>query len=196
MKKRFIENLAFFAALNLLIKPIYVFGIDRVVQNTVGTINYGTYFPLFNLVLIFQIFLDLGIENFTRKELAHNPGLTNRLFSNFLTLKLLLIVVFILVFSSMGYLLPHGSEEWKLLIILLINQSMASFILFLRANMGGMHLFKAESLASVLDRFSMILICGTLLLIPLTKNHFKIQWFVYAQFWACLITVVFSLIIV
>ena len=196
MKKRFIENLAFFAALNLLIKPIYVFGIDRVVQNTVGTINYGTYFPLFNLVLIFQIFLDLGIENFTRKELAHNHGLTNRLFSNFLTLKLLLIVVFILVFSSMGYLLPHGSEEWKLLIILLINQSMASFILFLRANMGGMHLFKAESLASVLDRFSMILICGTLLLIPLTKNHFKIQWFVYAQFWACLITVVFSLIIV
>jgi O-antigen/teichoic acid export membrane protein len=196
LRKRFIENLAFFAVLNLLIKPIYVFGIDRVVQNSVGTTIYGTYFPLFNLVLIFQIFLDLGIENFTRKEIAHNPGLANRLFSSFLIVKLVLISVFILLFSIVGYFMPHDTNEWKLLIMLAINQSLASLILFLRANMGGMHLFKAESMASVLDRIVMILICGTLLILPFTKNHFKIQWFIMAQTVAYCITLLFSLIIV
>ena len=196
MRRRFLENLIFFTTLNLLIKPIYVFGIDRVVQNTVGTINYGTYFPLLNLVLIFQIFLDLGIENFTRKELAHNPGMRNRLFSSFLTVKLVLILLFISIFSFVGYLIPHSPNEWKLLFFLVLNQSMASLILYLRANMGGMHLFKAESIVSVLDRLFMILICGSLLVLPATKTGFKIEWFVYAQTIAYLLTLLVSFIVV
>ncbi len=196
MKKRFIENLAFFATLNLIIKPIYVFGIDRVVQNTVGTTIYGTYFPLFNMVLIFQIFLDLGIENFTRKEIAHNPGLVNKLFSTFIFLKLLLIILFIFIFSTLGYFLPHEHGEWKLLVLLLINQSLASLILYFRANLGGLHLFKAEGITSVLDRLVMVLICGTLLIIPFTKNQFKIEWFVIAQTIAYLATLLFSFILV
>jgi O-antigen/teichoic acid export membrane protein len=196
LKKHFIENLTFFIALNLLIKPIYVFGIDRVVQNTVGTEIYGTYFPLLNLVLIFQIFLDLGIENFTRKEIAHNPGLTNRLFTSFFAFKLVLIIAFIVLFSIAGLFIPHSKEEWLMLIFLVINQGMASFILYLRANMGGLHLFKAESIVSVLDRFTMVIICGTLLLIPFTRGQFKIQWFIYSQTIAYLITLIVSLTIV
>lgn len=195
MRKRFIENLAFFATLNLLIKPIYVFGIDRVVQNTVGTAVYGTYFPLFNLVLIFQIFLDLGIENFTRKEIGQNPDATKNLLSKFLVVKLLLIVVFVSVFSGIGYLLPHEGNEWKLLVLLIVNQSLASLILYIRANLGGLLMFKAESVSSVLDRMVMILICGTLLIMPLTKQQFKLEWFVMAQTVAYLFTLVFSFIV-
>lgn len=196
LRKRFIENLAFFATLNLLIKPIYVFGIDRVVQNTVGTAVYGTYFPLFNLVLIFQIFLDLGIENFTRKEIGQNPERTSQLLSKFLVIKIALITIFVILFSAIGYFLPHDIKEWRLLVLLIINQSLASLILYFRANMGGLHLFKAESLTSVLDRLVMILICGTLLILPLTKDRFKIEWFVMAQTVAYLITLSFSLFLV
>ncbi|MBN1117262.1 MAG: oligosaccharide flippase family protein [Bacteroidales bacterium] len=196
MRKRFIENLAFFLTLNLLIKPIYVFGIDRVVQNTVGTEVYGSYFPLFNLVIILQIFLDLGIENFTRKEIASSPGMANRLFSKFLILKLLLIVLFISILSIAGLFLPQSKGEWKILFILLINQSMANLILFLRANMGGLQLFKTESLVSVFDRLLMIMICGTLLFMPLTKNIFKIEWFVLSQTVAYAFTLLVSLIII
>lgn len=196
LRKRFVENLAFFAALNLLIKPIYVFGIDRVVQNTVGTAVYGTYFPLFNLVLIFQIFLDLGIENFTRKEIGQDDSKTSEMLSKFLMIKLVLIVAFVFVFSSIGYFLPHEDNEWRLLVLLIINQSLASLILYLRANLGGLHLFKAESLASVFDRLIMILICGTLLLMPLTKGQFKIEWFVKAQTVAYLVTLLFSFAVV
>ncbi|QQS49903.1 MAG: oligosaccharide flippase family protein [Bacteroidota bacterium] len=196
MKKRFVENLAFFFALNLLIKPIYVFGIDRVVQNTVGTLTYGSYFPLFNLVLIFQIFLDLGIENYSRKEIAHNPGLSHRLLSGLLGMKILLSLLFILVFSTAGFFVLPSLHEWQLFVVIIINQTLASFILFLRANMGGLQLFKSESIISVVDRFAMILICGSLLLIPVTKNQFRIEWFVYAQFAAYLLSLSLSLLIV
>ena len=193
MKKRFLENLTFFLSINLLIKPIYVFGIDRVVQNTVGTEVYGSYFPLLNLVLIVQIFLDMGIENFIRKEIAHNPGLTNRLFNSFFAIKVLLIVLFIAIFSVAGLFLPQSHNEWKLLLVLLVNQAMANFILYLRANMGGLHLFKTEAVISVLDRLFMILICGALLLHPVAKLQFKIEWFVYSQSAAYLITFLISL---
>ncbi|MBN2486291.1 MAG: polysaccharide biosynthesis C-terminal domain-containing protein [Bacteroidales bacterium] len=195
MKKRFFENLSIFLALNLLVKPIYVFGIDRVVQNTVGTEIYGSYFPLLNLVLIFQIFLDLGIENFTRKEIAHNPGLTHRLFSRFIFIKVFLSLAFILVFSIAGLLLPHSGSDFFILFLLLINQAMASFILYLRANIGGMQMFKAESFISVLDRFFMILIAGALLIIPSTKSAFRIEWFVMAQTLSYFITLVISIVI-
>jgi O-antigen/teichoic acid export membrane protein len=196
LKRRFIENLLFFLTLNLLIKPIYVFGIDRVVQNTVGTEVYGSYFPLLNLVLIFQIFLDLGIESFTRKEIAHNPGLTQRLFSRFLLIKIILLILFVVAFSIVGLILPHTATEFKILFLLLINQAMANFILYLRANIGGMQLFKTESIISVIDRFFMIVFVGLLLILPATKANFKIEWFVFSQTIAYFITLVISLIII
>ncbi len=192
MKKKFIENLLFFLTLNILVKAIYVFGIDRVVQNSVGAEVYGSYFPLLNLVLIFQVFLDLGIENYTRKEVGSKPEKLNRFLPNVVILKMLLSVIFIGVFSVIGFLVIGNRFELKLLIVLLVNQSMASFILYLRSNMGGLQLFKSESLVSVLDRLFMILICGSLLIIPLSKGKFKMEWFVLAQTVSYAVTLVIS----
>lgn len=196
MKKRFLQNLSFFLVLNLIVKTIYVFGIDRTVQNTLGIEVYGSYFPLLNLVLIFQIFLDLGIENYTRKEIASSPQHTNQLFSNFIVLKLLLIIAFVFIFSVIGYFLPQGKNEFRLLLMLLANQSMVNFILYLRANMGGLQLFKSEGIISVFDRFLMVIICGTLLFVPRTQAIFKLEWFVLSQTVAYAITLIISLIIV
>ncbi|NBP74833.1 MAG: polysaccharide biosynthesis protein, partial [Crocinitomicaceae bacterium] len=55
--------------LNLLIKPLAIFGIDASVQNEVGFIQYGTYFSLLNLSLILNILLDLGLNNYTTKQI-------------------------------------------------------------------------------------------------------------------------------
>ncbi len=192
MKKRFLENISFFLALNLIIKPIYVFGIDRVVQNTVGTETYGSYFALLNMVLIFQIILDLGIENFTRKEIAHKPERANIHFSNFLVLKFILIFFFILTLSISGLFLPQSKNEWRILVLLLVNQSLANLIMYTRSNLGGLQLFKKESLVSVFDRLFMIIICGALLILPRYKTVFKIEWFVFAQTTAYIITLVIS----
>jgi O-antigen/teichoic acid export membrane protein len=187
LKRKFITNLALLLFLNLLIKPVYAFGIDVGVQNAVGASEYGNYFMLLNFSLIFQILLDLGIENFSRCEIARQNQLLNKYFSNIFPLKLLLGVLYFTIGSIVGFFMGwHGHEFW-LLLVLLLNQFLASFILYFRANLGGMHMFRADSIVSVIDRFVVIVICGLLLLDPVTRHAFRIEWLVYAQTAAYLI---------
>ena len=192
MKSKFITNLALLLFLNLLIKPIYAFGIDVGVQNAVGSQSYGNYFILLNFSLIFQILLDLGIENFTRREIAQHGHLLNKYFSNILPLKLILGVVYFVFCTLIGLFLGWSFNEFKLLLILLFNQFLASFILYCRANLGGLHHFRADSIISVVDRFIVILICGTLLLNPVTRKSFRIEWLIYSQSIAYVIAAIIS----
>ena len=73
MQRIFFSNLMLMILLNLLIKPIALFGIDATVQNRVGPENYGLYFSLLNLSVLFNILLDFGINNYTTKHLAQDP---------------------------------------------------------------------------------------------------------------------------
>jgi O-antigen/teichoic acid export membrane protein len=73
---------------------------------------------------------------------------------------------------------------------------MASFILYLRANLGGLQLFKTESIISVLDRTILILVVGYLLINPDTSSVFRIKWFVLTQTLAYSITLAISFFIV
>jgi O-antigen/teichoic acid export membrane protein len=79
---------------------------------------------------------------------------------------------------------------------LLFNQVLASFILYLRSNVGGLHMFRIDSFLSVLDRFVVIVLCGFLLLDPVTKHVFRIEWFVYSQTAAYLISAVVAFSVV
>jgi O-antigen/teichoic acid export membrane protein len=181
LKRKIIGNLALLLFLNLLIKPVYAFGIDVGIQNAVGSKIYGNYFILLNLSLIFQILLDLGIENFTRREIAQRSHLLSKYFSHVLPLKLILALVYYAVCIPIGLSLGWGGQQMELLAVMLFNQFLASFILYCRANLGGLHHFISDSLISVTDRLVVILICGFLLLNPVTRLSFRIEWLVYAQ---------------
>jgi O-antigen/teichoic acid export membrane protein len=196
LKRKFVTNLALLLFLNLLVKPIYAFGIDVGVQNAVGATDYGNYFILLNFSLIFQIILDLGIENFSRREIARHTNLVNKYFSYIFPLKLILGLVYLLFCSVLGFLMGWRGHEFSLLLIMLSNQFLASFVLYFRANLGGMHMFKADSIVSVIDRFVVIVICGFLLLDPVTRDLFRIEWLVYSQTAAYLISasLAFSLV--
>jgi len=196
LKRKFITNLGFLVFLNVIIKPLYVFGIDRVVQNNVGAEIYGSYFSLFNTALIFQIILDLGIENFIRREIAQYPALISRYLSNIVILKLILALPYALICFVVALIMNIRPQEIPLLLIILLNQFMASFILSMRANLGGLQFFKTEGIISILDRLIMILIVGYLLINPLTSGNFHIMWFVLAQTLAYAVTLTASFFLV
>ncbi len=187
MKRNFVTNLFFLLLLNLIIKPVYAFGIDIGVQNSTGPAEYGKYFILINFALIFQILLDLGIENFSRREIACHNHFLNRYLSYILPLKFLLALLYFMICGVTGYLMGWHGSDFVLLLILLFNQILANFILYMRANLGAMHLFKTDSLLSVADKVVIILICGVLLIQHDTRTHFRIEWFIYAQTFAYLI---------
>ena len=95
MNKEFFLNIIFLITVNLLIKPFFIFGIDRTVQNTVGTENYGIYFVLLNFTYLFQIINDFGIQNYNNRQIAQHNQLLDKYFPNILVLKLLLGLLFL-----------------------------------------------------------------------------------------------------
>ena len=97
MQKKFVQNLLFLLILNLLIKPFWLLGIDRAVQNSVGNQEYGFYWALFNFSYIFQIFLDVGINSFNNRNIAQHHQLLSKYFSSIIVLKLLLTLVYIIL---------------------------------------------------------------------------------------------------
>jgi O-antigen/teichoic acid export membrane protein len=184
LQRKFLSNLGFLIFVNLIVKPVYIFGIDRVIQNHLGEEIYGSYYAIMKFALIISILLDLGIENFNRREIAQNDQLLNKYFSNFIVLKLLLGGIYLSIgfFGAMvsGYAWP----EVKLLLLILVNEFLRSMIMYLRANLGGLHKFKTDSIFSVLDRVVMILVCGFLLIHPQLNADFKIEWFILSQTFA------------
>ena len=192
MQRQFFSNLFLTLFLNLLIKPIAIFAIDATVQNRVGQEEYGLYFTLLNLTVIFNIFLDFGINNYTTKTIAQNTQQTSTYFGSLMAFRLLLFVIYCLLIFSLSYLLGYSWREFYLLLFLAINQLLILFIAFFRSHFAGLHLFKTDAIISVLDRTLLIIFAGAILFV-LHRDTNKIDWFIYTQTSCYLITVLISI---
>ena len=181
MKKHFISNLALLILLNLLIKPFWFFGIEVGVQNRVGEEVYGFYFSLFSFAFILNMLLDLGINNYNNRAISRDPSLLKGHLAAIIPLKLVLFLVYAGVVLLAGKMLGYTAEQFDLLWVLVLNQFLASFILYFRSNISGLQYFRTDSLLSVMDRSLMILFTGLLLWGNLLRKPFQIEWFVYAQ---------------
>lgn len=181
MKRKFVTNLALVVFLNLLVKPFWVFGIDRTVQNTVGAGVYGLYFSLFSFSVLLNTLLDLGITNYNNRTIARHPDKLPGMFGSIIGLKVLLAMIYAGVCFAAGWLAGYEKEHFRLLWILVLNQYLALFVLYLRSNISGLHYFRTDSILSVLDRTLVIIICAVLLWGGTTEQAFRIEWFIYAQ---------------
>ncbi len=179
--------------LNLLVKPFWILGVDREVQNVVGPENYGFYFAIFNFAFLFYIFLDLGITNFNNRNIAQNNQLLSKHMAGISLLKLVLGIFYGIIVFLIGFLWGYRGEQLYLLAWIGFNQFLLSFILYVRSNISGLLLFTTDSLLSILDRVLMILICGFLLWYNFTDIEFTIRWFVYSQTIAYSITLLIAL---
>lgn len=196
MQRRFITNLALIIALNLLIKPFWLLGIDRMVQNIVGLETYGFYYALLNFSFMLNILLDFGITNYNNKNIAQHNHLLNKHLSSIIVMRMMLAVIFAIVTMTAGIIIGYTADMLKMLMVLVFNQAVLSFILYLRSNLSGLHLFKTDSIISVADRLIMIVICGFLLAGHSVGETFDIRWFVYAQTAGYIITAIITLMIV
>ncbi len=196
MKRKFITNLGFLLFLNLLVKPFWIFGIDRTIQNIANPGEYGFYFTVLNFTFLFNILLDFGITNFNNKNIAQNNQLLNKHFSGITILRFLLAAVYFVIIFIVASIIGYDGRHMYFLAFLGFNQFLVSFILYLRSNISGLLLFRIDSAISVLDRLLMILFCSILLWGHITTEPFRIIWFVYAQTLAYLITALVAALIV
>lgn len=163
MQARFFKNLLLVVVINLIFKPFYIFGIDRNVQILLGPAEYGLFFSLLMFSQIFTIILDPGISQFNNREISQNHRLIHQYFSNLAILKGILGLLFFGVMLGLAWLLNYSSLQIHLLIIILVNQFLLSFISFLRSNVSGLQLYVADSILSVTDRVILIALCSVLI---------------------------------
>jgi O-antigen/teichoic acid export membrane protein len=193
MRRKFAANLAILFAANLLVKPFWIFGIDRVVQNKIGAAEYGTYFAVFNYSFLLSVILDFGINNFNNRAISRNRSRLSEYLLNMMMLKFFLsLVYFSLTFltaSATGF----SEKQMTMLFFLAINQILLSAILYFRSNIAAMQQFKSDSFISVLDRLLTILFCLVLLYHSSFADSFNIMWFIYAQTTALGITALVAL---
>lgn len=200
MRRKFVTNLVLLISVNLLVKPFWIYGIEIEVQNAVGAADYGFYFSLFNFTILLNILLDLGITNYNNRNIAQHNQLLSKYLSNILVLRFMLGIGYILVSIIIGLIIGYSPVQFKMLILLLFNQFLIQLILYLRTNISGLHLFKTDSFLSVLDKILMIFIVGSLLYKYYWANdidpHFNIEWFVYSQTVAYLLTALIAFLTV
>ena len=199
MQKKLLSGLFWILLANLIVKPLWILGIEVGVQNAVGNEVYGFYFSIFNLAYIFNILLDLGITNYNTRNIARHPQLIGKHLSIILNIKIFLLAIYLVVTFTVGAVMGYGREEVRLLAWLTMAQFLNSLILYLRSNFEGLLLFKWDSLFSVLDRLLMILICGLLLWGPrlsFFNYQFTIYTFVYAQVTAYALTALLALVVI
>jgi O-antigen/teichoic acid export membrane protein len=194
-QKRFLSDLFFLLFVNLLVKPFWVFGIDRSVQNAVGTEGYGTYFALLNLSIVFNMVLDMGLTNSNNRAVAQDHSALPRHFMRMVVLRLILALAYCVLCAMAGWAMHLSMAEMGLLSLLCINQFLQSFTLFLRSNVSGLQLFRTDGLLSVLDRVLLIIVCGIMLWGPMSQP-FSIWHFAWAQTGAYALTALVAAFIV
>jgi O-antigen/teichoic acid export membrane protein len=180
MRKTFVSNLILIIGLNLLIKPFYILGIEVEIQNRVGAEKFGSYFALIAFSFLINMIPDMGMTNWNARQVAKTGQLSSSSFSALIQLRIVLSVIYFLICLILGVTIGYSKQELIILAILAFNQVLSLFVLFFRSCLAGLHLFRKDSVLSILDRAILVLLLGFLLW-GKSDNHFEVEWLVYAQ---------------
>lgn len=177
--RQFYASLGLLIILNLVIKPIWIFAIDRQVQNVLGTAAYGSYFSLLNLSIVFSFLLDWGFTSFYNRQLAAKEETMANAAGYFLLVKFLFSLFYVLIVVLVAF--SSGIDRWDIVIPVILIQVFTSFFLFFRAIITARQWFKTDAVLSVLDKSLMILICGIFLFFPAVAGGMNINKFLWTQ---------------
>lgn len=199
MQRKFLSNLFLVLLLNVLVKPFYILGVDAEFLKRLEAANpgeYGEYFSIIGLTFIFNIFLDLGLSNFNTREVARNDQHRSEYFSSILSVKFILIFVYLSLLFGSGFLLGYSDHQFYLLSFLGINQVLVAFILFFRSNLTGMLKFKEDSIVGVLDRVLLVIMCSLVLWGGILQQPLSIELFVWMQTLSYALTLIVVVLLV
>ncbi len=172
----FFKGLSWLILLNILIKPVWIFAIDRQVQNIVGNDIYGEYFSILNLSIVMSFVADAGLTNMLNRHVSKSTDLNIiQIFylKFFLSLFYAGVVVVLAIIANI--------TNWFVLVFVIIIQIITSWFILLRNIITAQQLFTTDAWLSVVDKFLMILICGSFLYLPFVGSSLNLQKFLAIQ---------------
>jgi O-antigen/teichoic acid export membrane protein len=176
---RFYSSLGLLILLNAVVKPVWIFGIDRQVQNEVGIAAYGEYFSIFNLSFILSFLLDWGLTNFFNRQLAAKDSSIINNAGSFIFIKLLFTLLYAAVIFSIAFF--TGIDRLDIVLYVVLIQVLTSQVVFFRAIITSQQWFRTDAWLSVLDKGLMIFLCGFFLYFPALFGDISIERFLLSQ---------------
>jgi len=181
----FLKGLSWLVFLNVIVKPVWIFGIDRQLQNTIGHETYGSYFSVLNLSIILSFIMDAGITNRLNRQLASGQAADIK---KMFWLKCILSLIYLFTIYSVCRL--SGIEKIDTVLLVCGIQILTSFLLFLRALLTAEQQFVKDAWLSVIDKLLMIFIAGALFYLPFFASAITLNTFLWIQM-ACTASTVF-----
>lgn len=195
MQRTFLSNLSLLMLLNLLVKPVYLLLIEAEVQNRVGSEEFGHYSALLSLSFLLNIFLDLGINTFTSRELSRRGINAGDYLSGVVLLRLLLALLYFVLLGGLAVVLGYSRESLIVLAWIGANQLLAASILYIRSNLSGLLQFRRDAILSVMDRGLVVLLLAGVLYGGVTTD-FDIRWLIGAQTIAYMLALITGIVFI
>lgn len=162
MKTPFYQNIGILILINLLIKPLYIFGIEAEVQNQVGDQEYGLYFAIFNFLFIFQWVLDPGIQNYNSQSLSKDRSQLSTLLYDTIAAKTITAIVYVIIIGLITCIF-YGWHLLPVIGLMLVTMVLTSFTVFLRSHFSAMGHYIKDSILSSVDKLLLIIVLGYVL---------------------------------
>jgi O-antigen/teichoic acid export membrane protein len=170
------KALSWLLLLNFLVKPVWIFFIDREVQNQLGHQAYGSFFALFSLSWILVFIADAGLSNMLNKRMASEGDLP---VLPFLKIKILLSVLYIFTLFLFGWIFQL--EQWTILLYIAAIHLLNSFFIFLRSIITAEQHFSTDAWLSVVDKLILIILAAGFLYLPLHFGSINLIVFLQIQ---------------
>ncbi|OAQ38817.1 hypothetical protein A5893_12285 [Pedobacter psychrophilus] len=185
--KKFAVQVSLLIIVNLIVKLVWIFFIERKIQLLVGFENYGLYYSIFNFTLILGFINDPGLTNYLIRFLASKNENSFQI-ANLFSLKILLSISYLLLTLLFSFI--SGYSNFQLIFILIGYQILWSFLIYLRGFLKGYQFLNAEVFFSILDKFLLIIT-----LVPLFYLNKNINWTINLYALSQLIAVLISIIL-
>lgn len=184
--KKFAGQVTALIALNLLVKFVWIFFIERKVQLMVGFEDFGIYYGIFNFALILSVINDPGLNNYLIQYLSKGEN-DSLVVSQLFFLKTVLSGFYVVVSLLVSLLL--GFTDYQLLSLILVYQILFSFLNYCRGFLKAHQFLSTEIYFSVLEKS--ILIVGLVPILYFESGFaFTIVFFVGGQIVAVLLSLI------
>ncbi len=193
---QYFKNLSLLFFINFAIKPIWVFGVERQFQLTLGKEAYGQYFEFLYLIYIFALVLDLGLHNFTVKSISEWKDQYKNYTAELWLSKGILSSIFLGIVIVYLFFQPGSTGNRFLFLLVAIELLTFSLYQFLRCFTQGLQMLKLDSFLSSFDRIMLIVFGGGILILYQDGSQISIYhfiWFHIAAYLFCFVVVAFML---
>jgi O-antigen/teichoic acid export membrane protein len=194
LQNGFLRTLLLLVVLNILVKPVWIFAIDRQVQNLTGFASYGSYYAMMSFCFLFSMVLDPGLHVRLSREAASSSDRLPTILSEAVRVKFLLVLSFWVVLLSAAY--ATGIDDWATLLPVGLLFTCASSLSMVRHFMSGAQMFRQDAWLSVADKSLVVLTIGPLLLLPQAGGLVTVRAFIWVQVVSLLLALAAGMVMV